>query len=84
MPIYEFQCDRCGEVFESIYHSDPPHKLRCHRDGCRGHAHKILSVFSGPEQMRGMQALAGGQKFVRTRRDWRNKVDEGKITRPPT
>src|SRR5579883_2481729 len=42
MPLYEYQCDGCGEVFEIIQKfSDPP--LTVH-DKCGGHVHRLLSA----------------------------------------
>jgi putative FmdB family regulatory protein len=83
MPIYEYQCKRCGDITEDFFHSRPPLKRRCNRDGCEGFAERIMSVFQGPEQMRNMAALKGGQKFTKRRREWREKTDEGRTEAPP-
>lgn len=42
MPLYEYQCENCGEVFELIQKfSDAP--LEVH-DKCGGHVHRLLSA----------------------------------------
>jgi putative FmdB family regulatory protein len=42
MPLYEYKCDRCGDVFEVIEKfSDPP--LQQH-EGCGGHVERLLSA----------------------------------------
>ncbi len=41
MPIYEYQCDKCGEIFEVLQkHSDPPPKS--HSCGSRK-VHRVMS-----------------------------------------
>lgn len=46
MPIYEFQCDECGEVFECLcFRSDGKEAVAC--TSCGGtKTHKLLSTFS--------------------------------------
>jgi putative FmdB family regulatory protein len=42
MPIYEYQCEACGGVFEKIQKfSDEP--LTVHQD-CGGHVHRLVSA----------------------------------------
>lgn len=42
MPLYEYQCDKCGNVFEVMQKfSDPP--LHTH-DGCGGNVTRLLSA----------------------------------------
>ena len=42
MPLYEYKCDRCGDVFEVIEKfSDKP--LEQH-EGCGGHVERLLSA----------------------------------------
>jgi putative FmdB family regulatory protein len=42
MPLYEYKCDRCGDVFEVIEKfSDPP--LQEH-PSCGGHVERLLSA----------------------------------------
>ena len=42
MPMYEYKCDRCGQVFEIIQRfSDDP--LTTH-EGCDGHVERLISA----------------------------------------
>lgn len=45
MPIYEFRCKDCGDVFEVLFRSrDEKLKVRC--PGCQSHkTQKLFSVF---------------------------------------
>jgi putative FmdB family regulatory protein len=46
MPIYEFQCDACGEPFEELFRS-ARERRRPHCPGCgSGNVHKKLSTFA--------------------------------------
>lgn len=45
MPIYEYQCEKCGHVFEVTQSfKDEPVK-QCRSNGCRG---KVRKLFSPP------------------------------------
>jgi len=83
MPVWEYKCNRCGQVFERLFHKNPPINIRCERDGCAGYGQRIMSVFQGPDQMRGKVMLEGGRKYNKRRREWRSKVDEGRVEPPP-
>ena len=42
MPLYEYKCDRCGDVFEVMQKfSDAPIELH---EGCGGHVERLLSA----------------------------------------
>jgi putative FmdB family regulatory protein len=42
MPIYEYKCDKCGDVYERIQgFSDEPLKVH---DGCGGEVHRLISA----------------------------------------
>ncbi len=43
MPVYEYQCDSCGQTFEVIQKfADEP--LTVHEGGCGGPVHRLLSA----------------------------------------
>jgi putative FmdB family regulatory protein len=50
MPVYEYQCTACGEIFEVLHKIDEEYNEGCPK--CRGKAKKILSptnfVLKGP------------------------------------
>ena len=47
MPTYEYECQKCGQVFEYFQNiTDPPLK-RCIRDGCRGRVKRLIGKGSG-------------------------------------
>jgi len=42
MPLYEYQCDKCGDVFETMQKfADEPLKVH---DACGGPVHRLLSA----------------------------------------
>jgi putative FmdB family regulatory protein len=48
MPIFEFQCNKCGYIFEEIIMQSDPHKISSHCPACKEQgtdsiAKKILS-----------------------------------------
>jgi putative FmdB family regulatory protein len=42
MPIYEYQCDRCNEIFEIFHKIEDECKVACPK--CLGQAKKIISA----------------------------------------
>lgn len=43
MPIYDYQCPRCGATYEKVFKiSDRPHAIGC--SGCGGFALRIISA----------------------------------------
>ncbi len=43
MPVYEFECEKCGEITEDLVRMGTS-RIDCPR--CKGKAHKILSTCS--------------------------------------
>jgi len=48
MPLYEFQCNKCGYIFEEIYRKSSPTKISsycpvCKNNGITSIAKKIIS-----------------------------------------
>jgi len=51
MPIFEFQCNKCGYIFEEIYLKSDPTKISsycpaCEKNGINSIAKKIISKSS--------------------------------------
>ena len=48
MPIYEFRCEKCNNVFERLcFHSDKESDITCPSCGGKD-TEKLLSAFSSP------------------------------------
>ncbi len=51
MPIYEYECEKCGYRFEVRQDFDDEPLTECRNDGCEGPAHRVFSpptiIFKG-------------------------------------
>ena len=51
MPIYEYECKKCGYHFDVLQSFSDPEVTTCQRNGCRGRVRKVLSpptvIFKG-------------------------------------
>ena len=43
MPIYEYECEKCGHVFEAIQKVDARPLRQCEREKCKGKVHRLVS-----------------------------------------
>lgn len=43
MPIYEYECKKCGHHFDVLQSFSDPEVRSCRRNGCRGRVRKVLS-----------------------------------------
>lgn len=43
MPIYEYECQKCGHHFDVLQSFSDPEVKTCRRNGCRGRVRKVLS-----------------------------------------
>ena len=43
MPIYEYECDKCGHVFEAIQKVDARPLRQCELETCRGKVQRLVS-----------------------------------------
>lgn len=61
MPIYEYECDKCGRREERIIMSEDYNSLPCSEKGCNGIRHKIMSA---PADVRGKSDHAGKLELI--------------------
>ncbi len=47
MPTYEYECEKCGSVFEEFQSITAEPLQSCRRDGCDGRVHRLLSPGAG-------------------------------------
>ena len=51
MPIYEYECAKCGYRFEVRQHFNDDPIAKCQHDGCKGPVHRVFSpptiIFKG-------------------------------------
>lgn len=47
MPTYEYECAKCGTVFEHFQSIKAPKLERCTQDGCKGKVKRLLGTGGG-------------------------------------
>jgi len=47
MPTYEYECEKCGRVFEEFQSITAQPLTRCRFEGCGGAVHRLLSGGAG-------------------------------------
>ena len=47
MPIYEYECQKCGQPFEAVQSMKDPHLKDCPVEGCEGPVKRKISLGSG-------------------------------------
>jgi putative FmdB family regulatory protein len=47
MPTYEYECEKCGRVFEEFQSITAPPLTRCRFEGCGGAVRRLLSGGAG-------------------------------------
>lgn len=47
MPTYEYECSKCGEVFDVLHGMSEAGPKTCLKKGCRGKMKKLISAGSG-------------------------------------
>lgn len=47
MPTYEYECGKCGEVFDVLHGMSEDGPKTCLKKGCRGKLKKLISAGSG-------------------------------------
>lgn len=80
MPIYEYECGKCGEVFELIHavNADPPKK--CETKGCRGKPRRMVSA--GGFILKGDGWHANDYPSEARKKGWEAESQQGKPKAP--
>lgn len=80
MPIYEYECGKCGEVFELIHavNADPPKK--CETKGCRGKPRRMVSA--GGFILKGDGWYANDYPSEARKKGWEAESQQGKPKAP--
>jgi putative FmdB family regulatory protein len=47
MPTYEYECEKCGLIFEEYQNITEPALTVCKKDGCGGHVKRLFSPGAG-------------------------------------
>jgi putative FmdB family regulatory protein len=47
MPTYEYECEKCGLLFEEFQSIMEPPLTICKKDGCGGHVKRLISSGAG-------------------------------------
>jgi putative FmdB family regulatory protein len=47
MPTYEYECEKCGLLFEEFQSITEPPLTICKKDGCGGHVKRLFSPGAG-------------------------------------
>lgn len=47
MPTYEYECEKCGLLFEEFQSMSSAPLSQCKKDACRGSVHRLISKGAG-------------------------------------
>ncbi len=80
MPIYEYECAKCGGVFELIHSvsADPPKK--CETKGCKGKPKRMVSA--GGFILKGDGWYANDYPSESRKKGWESESSQGKPAAP--
>jgi len=80
MPIYEYECVKCGGVFELIHavSADPPKK--CETKGCKGKPRRMVSA--GGFILKGDGWYANDYPSESRKKGWESESTQGKPAAP--
>lgn len=80
MPIYEYECGKCGGVFELIHavSADPP--KNCETKGCKGKPKRMVSA--GGFILKGDGWYANDYPSESRKKGWESESQQGKPAAP--
>jgi putative FmdB family regulatory protein len=81
MPIYEYECEKCGSVFELIHavSADPPKK--CETKECKGKPRRMVSA--GGFILKGDGWYANDYPSESRKKGWESESTQGKPAAAP-
>lgn len=76
MPIYEYECEKCGGVFELIHAVSAPPPKNCETKGCKGKPRRMVSA--GGFILKGDGWYATDYPSESRKKGWESESQQGK------
>lgn len=80
MPIYEYECEKCGGVFELIHAVTAPPPKNCETKGCKGKPRRMVSA--GGFILKGDGWYATDYPSESRKKGWESESQQGKPAAP--
>ncbi len=80
MPIYEYECEKCGGVFELIHAVSAPLPKKCETKGCKGKPRRMVSA--GGFILKGDGWYANDYPSESRKKGWEVESSQGKPAAP--
>jgi len=80
MPIYEYECVKCGGVFELIHAVTAPPPKNCETKGCKGKPRRMVSA--GGFILKGDGWYANDYPSESRKKGWESESTQGKTAAP--
>jgi putative FmdB family regulatory protein len=80
MPIYEYECEKCGDVFELIHAVTAPPPKNCETKGCKGKPRRMVSA--GGFILKGDGWYVTDYPSESRKKGWESESSQGKPAAP--
>ena len=80
MPIYEYECEKCGSVFELIHAVSAAPPKKCETQGCQGKPRRMVSA--GGFILKGDGWYANDYPSESRKKGWEAESQQGKPAAP--
>ena len=80
MPIYEYECEKCGSVFELIHAVNAAPPKNCETKGCKGKPRRMVSA--GGFILKGDGWYANDYPSESRKKGWESESQQGKPAAP--
>ncbi len=80
MPIYEYECEKCGSVFELIHGVSAAPPKKCETQGCKGKPRRMVSA--GGFILKGDGWYANDYPSESRKKGWESESKQGKPAAP--